>query len=525
MRIVEPPNPEWAPRYWTSGAEGLETFGHEAETIANSLMVFERGISQGEVMTFLPFQRWLIDSILARDEDNCGFYYRDALIMIPKKNSKSMLSSVLAIWAAVTADANSNALILLAAGSREQAGILFKTLKNAIDASPRLQKVTRVTRRNIMFLHNGAEIRVVAAVGTSAQGLSPILVIADELYGWKGDRAEEFFSALRNGSGDRGDGGALMVSITTAGHYGDNLLTPRLRHGIDLATREVIENDDNTIGGRAFFAMWGADEDDDWTDEEIWKTSNPLLAAGVLSISEMRTTYQLAEATLQLNEFARYNLNVMSTSGGGMSFISAARYDANIIPGYTVPPDGTPISIGIDAGQSADSTAIVGITLETTKPQVIFPIAIIERPKQAPEGWRVEPNEIIDAVNAARLRWKVAQIVYDPYGVGYALKQISQTDRLLERLLVAIPQQTGKRMAEAADFFLAAIGESRIRFSDDATLRRHCISAGTKPDGRPIKAGANRSTNPDKIDGLIAAILANYGAIMVNSKPMGLVAR
>jgi phage terminase large subunit-like protein len=154
-----------------------------------------------------------------------------------------------------------------------------------------------VYRDAIEVPRHGAVYRVLSSDGKLQQGLSPSLVIFDELHVQPND---DLFDALTLGSGARLD--PLVVAITTAGFDLDSLAGRLYNYGKSVAANEI---QDDSFG----FYWWEAKPECDINNKVEWRKANPNLALGLLDAEDMevsaKQTSEMAFRRFRLNQWVR----------------------------------------------------------------------------------------------------------------------------------------------------------------------------------------------------------------------------
>ena len=148
-------------------------------------------------------QDWQKDILRSVYDNPAGT--RRAIISMGRKNSKSTLAAclVLAHLCGPPARNRPNAELYSAAQSREQAGIVFKLACDMIKLNPLLFQTVQMqeTAKTLRCAELGTRYRALSADANTAFGLSPSLIIHDELGLVRGPRSP-LYEALE--VGDRG---------------------------------------------------------------------------------------------------------------------------------------------------------------------------------------------------------------------------------------------------------------------------------------------------------------------------------
>ena len=129
---------------------------------------------------------------------------RRAIISMGRKNAKTTISAclLLAHLCGPPARNRPNSQLFSAAQSRDQAGIIFSLASKMVRLNPALrQAVTiRETAKELICAELGTRYRALSADATTAYGLSPALIIHDELGQVRGPRSP-LYEALETAVG------------------------------------------------------------------------------------------------------------------------------------------------------------------------------------------------------------------------------------------------------------------------------------------------------------------------------------
>ncbi len=155
------------------------------------------------------WQRNLLNDLYERRPDGL-LRYRRSLIGLGRKNGKSLLGSLIALYGLI--EGEPGAEVYSAAGDRQQARVVFNEAKWQVTQSSALSGICKVYRDVIEVPSTGAIYRVLSSDAKLQQGLNPSTVVFDELHVQPND---DLWDALTLGSGARKD--PMIVAISTAG--------------------------------------------------------------------------------------------------------------------------------------------------------------------------------------------------------------------------------------------------------------------------------------------------------------------
>lgn len=477
------PFSHWKPLYYTKPM-GKTTIGPMVTDFAAGYMTLSRGYANGEPLNFAAWQRWLVNSVLELDGE--GFLrYRRVIIGLPRKNGKSLIGTAIALERVAFGQNGEN--IYSCATSKEQARLVFDEARKQITANPVLRLLLEVQRDRILNRFTGNFYKVLAADAATAQGLGPSLVIFDEIHALKTGKSEELWSAMTEGSADRRE--AVVIAITTAGSDYNSLLGKLFQYGQSVSSGE---HDDTQFG----FFWWGAPDTADVFDPEVWRSSNPNLALGLMNESDFHSS--IAQGMMDdglLASFKRYRLNQWVRTDGGYQFIYPQQLELALTDDAIAM--GASVGIGFDGSLNDDSTSLVGICLETG---VVEMLGLWE--SDGTDSWTVPREEVLERVDEIFELYEVQKMFLDSsYFETDAQKWVKEKPKNVVQI---IPQSV-KRMAGYAATFKHMLINGSIKISKNAKLQEHLLNAILRQNKTIAK---ETPYSKKKIDASIAAILA-----------------
>jgi phage terminase large subunit-like protein len=192
-------------------------------------------------------------------------------VLIAEGNAKTTLSSGLALY---HGDYTLSAEVLLAAASRDQAGLLFGQAAGFVDRSPGFRDRFRVFEgyRRIRCERTGGRLQVFAADDRTGDGVIPTLGFIDE-----GHRHRDL-RLVRTWRGKLAKRGGQLVVISTAGEPGTEFEEARAR-AIETATDVRVSGDGShtrAAGPYSVIHDWSVPDGADVADMAVVKRANPL---------------------------------------------------------------------------------------------------------------------------------------------------------------------------------------------------------------------------------------------------------
>lgn len=142
---------------------------------------------------------------------------RTFILSMGRKNAKTALSAFLLLLHLCGPEARPNSQLFSGAQSRDQAAVLFALAAKTVRMSPELSEyvVIRDTAKQLFCPEIGSLYRALSADASTAMGLSPVMVIHDELGQVKGPRFE-LYDALETASAAHDNPLSIIISTQAA---------------------------------------------------------------------------------------------------------------------------------------------------------------------------------------------------------------------------------------------------------------------------------------------------------------------
>jgi phage terminase large subunit-like protein len=144
---------------------------------------------------------------------------RRAIVSMARKNAKTTLAAclLLAHLCGPPARLRPNSQLYSAAQSRDQAAIVFQLMAKMIRMNPVLSQAVRIqeTAKTLICGELGTVFRALSAEATTAHGLSPALVVHDELGRVRGPRSP-LYEALETATAAQENPLSIVISTQAA---------------------------------------------------------------------------------------------------------------------------------------------------------------------------------------------------------------------------------------------------------------------------------------------------------------------
>ena len=229
----------------------------------------EKGAKQGQPLLMEDFQCWIVCSIFGFvDSKSRMRRFKEAFLLIPRKNGKSPLSAAIANYMAFF-DGEPGAEVYCGALSEEQAWEVFRPARAMMEGLPKVCLKYGIVLNAKSITQPSSRSRFKPVIGKGRDGSMPHLFIGDEAHQWKDS---SLYDAMSTGMVGRSQ--PLKLIISTAG---DTIEGPcySKQKDVEAMLDGDIPND------RLFGAIYTADADLAWTSREALLSANPNLGVSV----------------------------------------------------------------------------------------------------------------------------------------------------------------------------------------------------------------------------------------------------
>ena len=244
-------------------------------------------------------------SVLFGIIDGDGYrQFREALIVIARKNGKTLLAAAIAAYCAFL-DGEYGGRIYFAAPKLEQAALCYDAFYQMIDKDPELAPMSKKRRSDIYIADSNTSAKPLAFSAKKSDGLNISLCIADENASWPGEQGLKFYEVIKSSFGARRQ--PLLLSISTAGYINEGIYDELMKR----ATR-VLKGDSKERRLAPF--LYIIDDIGKWNDINELKKSNPNMGVSV-SVDYLLEEIAVAEGSLSKKaEFLTKYCNIKQNS-------------------------------------------------------------------------------------------------------------------------------------------------------------------------------------------------------------------
>ena len=477
-----------------------------------------KGTWAGKPFALIDWQEQIIRDLFGVLKPNGYRQFNTAYIEIPKKQGKSELAAAVALLL-LCGDGEERAEVYGCAADRNQAKIVFDVAVDMVRFCPALSKRVKIleSQKKITYLPTNSSYQVLSADVANKHGFNTHGVIFDELHTQPN---RKLFDVMLQGSGDARMQ-PLYFLITTAGNDINSICYEVHQKAIDIAEGRKV---DPTF----YSVIYGAAEDEDWTDPEVWKKANPSLGITV-GIDKVQAACESAQQNPgEENAFRQLRLNQWVKQS--VRWMPMDKWDACAFPVSEDDLEGRICYGGLDLSSTTDITAFVLVfppldeedkyyvlpyfwipeeTLDLRVRRDHVPYDLWERQGtlMTTEGNVVHYGYIEKFIEQLGERFNIREIAFDRWGA------VQMVQNLEGMGFTVVPFGQGfKDMSPPTKELMKLVLEEKIAHGGHPVLRwmMDNIFIRTDPAGN-IKADKEKST--EKIDGAIATIMGLDRAI------------
>ena len=434
-----------------------------------------KGKWDGKPFWLLPWQEQIIRDIFGIVDQKGHRQFRTAYVEIGKKNGKSELAAAVALYL-LYGDNEPAAEVYGAAADRQQASIVFDVARRMVEKAPALYKRSKVaaaTKRIVNYSNAGFYQVLSAEVGTK-HGLNVSGLVFDEVHAQPN---RKLYDVLTKGSGDAREQ-PLYFLITTAGTDKESICYELHMKALDIMAGRKI---DHTF----YPVVYGLADDEDWTDE---RRLNMWVSSLTRFIPEQ--VYDLGNVPIDMEALKGRDCY------GGLDLSSTGDITAFVL--MFPPRDETEKYIMLPFFWIPEDT----IPLRVRRASVPYDVWYKQGYLNATEGNVIHYDFIEKFIEDLGTQYHILEIAFDRWGA------VQMTQDLEGMGFTVVPFGQGyKDMSPPTKEFYKLLMEGRIVHGGNPVMRWMSgnVVVDTDPAGN-IKC--TKAKSPEKIDGIVAAIMA-----------------
>jgi phage terminase large subunit-like protein len=464
-----------------------------------------------------PWQWFILYALFGWKRKDTGTRrFTKAYIEVARKNGKTTLAAGLANYCFL-ADYEEGAEVYCCATKKDQAKIAWNEAAAQIERNSTLRNATKTIQTSSTVIKPGTQSRMKALAQDSdtEDGLNPHFVLIDEYHAHK---SSSMVNVMEDGMGAREQ--PMLFIITTAG-FDKN--SPCYQEERSLV-KGILEGTIDPRPENVFGIIYSLDEDDDWTNEHVWRKANPNLGISVdVEFLRKQVTNALASPQKQ-NSVLTKNFNKWTQAV--TRWILPEAWDVCKAP----LPDlsGRKCYGAFDLSSTTDLTAWVKVfpPIDLEKHYIIQAHFFIpkenildrQRRDKVPyllwrdkgyitltDGNVIDYRYIEEQILQDATEYDLQEVAYDPYNAKQSVLRLEQ-----EGIVMVQFRQGFISMSGASKDFEKRVLNSEINHGGNPVLTWmiSCTEVATDPAGniKPVKPEVKSFGK--RIDGVVASIMA-----------------
>lgn len=443
--------------------------------------------------------------------------YREAILIVGKKNGKSLLASIVGLYM-LMADGEPGPECYAVATKREQSKIIWLEAKRMIAKSPSLSKRTRPLVGEIDADYCDGVFKPLASDSNTLDGLNIHCGLMDEIHAWKSGKA--LYDIIADGVTAREQ--PLIFITSTAGTIREDIYDQKY----DEAKR-VIDGYFDPNGykdDRLIAFVYELDNREEWQNEACWKKANP----GLGTIKNYQTLMDKVERAkknpLLVRNLVCKEFNIPETSSEAWltaeQAINPMKFDVTAMkPRYGIG--------GVDLSKTTDLTAAKVIfrvpddehiyvlqmywmpedliDLRVKEDHIPYDVWIERGLMRACKGNQISYKDVTDWFLEVQNRYDIYlyKVGYDAWSAKYWIEEMESTFGAS----VMVPVRQGMQTLSGPTKSLGADLTANIIVYNDNPIDKWClfntaVEIDKNDNIRPVKT----STPTRRIDGTMALL-------------------
>lgn len=273
------------------------------------------GVQEPKLFKLELWQKALVSLIFGIEDDKGVRQFREILLVIGRKNGKSLLASSIAkyVW---MVDGGYGARIYNIAPKLDQADIVYNNIWQQVIVDPSykalqkklddlrgkrvgnttekrfIEEMPRHRQTDLYLPINNGQVKKIAFSSKKSDGFNPSLCICDEIASWQGDAGLKQYEVMKSGMGAREMNGnpAILLSCTTSGYINDGIYDELMKRSTRFLLGDSKEK-------KLLPLIYMIDDPEKWNDINELRKANPNLGVSI-SVDFMLEEIAIAEGSL-----------------------------------------------------------------------------------------------------------------------------------------------------------------------------------------------------------------------------------
>lgn len=236
---------------------------------AENYCKLSKGAGAGKLVRLELWEKAHLATIFGFIDINGNRQYRESILIVGKKNGKSLLASIVGLYMQI-GDGEPGPEVYAVATKRDQAKIIWMEAKRMVRKSQVLaRRIKTLVAELSSELFNDGIFKPLASDSDTLDGLNVHCVLMDEIHQWKNGKA--LFDIMADGTTARDQ--PLVYITSTAGTVREDIYDQKYEEAERIINGLFDENGYHDIHVAVF--IYELDARKEWVDPKCWKKANP----------------------------------------------------------------------------------------------------------------------------------------------------------------------------------------------------------------------------------------------------------
>ncbi len=268
---------QWIKLLYDLIIEGLEnkSFYYDHKKAKRAIKFIEgychHSKGRNDLLKLELWQKALVSVIFGIVDANGIRQFREVVLIVARKNGKSLLASAIMAYMAY-ADGEYGAELYCIAPKLDQAEIIFNCFWQTTQYDDDLKSKIKSKREGYFIQETNTWIKKIAFDAKKSDGFNPHMTVCDEIASWVGEPGKRQYDVMKSALGSRKQ--PLILSCSTAGYVNEGIYDELFSRG----TRYLLGDSKETKLLPVFYII---DDIDKWNDINELQKSNPNIGVSV----------------------------------------------------------------------------------------------------------------------------------------------------------------------------------------------------------------------------------------------------
>lgn len=483
------------------------------------------------------WQKAAISAIFGIVDEKCVRQFREVLLVVARKNGKSIIGSGIGGYSFRGGDAGYGGKTYCLAPKLEQADIIYNNIWQMTQLDPEWQKLKAEVEASkdahnkkqiddsMLVRHRQSDLYIpgtnstakkIAFSAKKSDGFNPSLTICDEIASWVGSQGLRQYEVMASAIGARemGTSPGLLLSCSTAGYENDGIYDELMKRATAFLNGSSKEK-------RLLPILYIIDDPLKWDDINELRKSNPNLSVSI-SVNFLLDEIEKARVSLsKKSEFLTKYCNLKQSSSQAWLEFQAVEE----CMGSAITPAGLRSSYcvgGVDLSQTTDLTSACIVVEKQGRLKVISHFWMPEQrldkaieedgvPYRAmiSHGWLslsgenyVDYRDVVEWFKRFVTEYEILPLAvgYDRYSAQYFVEEMKSLGFHMSDV------RQGTNLTPVIRELDGIIKDRKIDLGDNSLLQAHMLNSALKLDEEAQKMRLVKITKRARIDGMAALL-------------------